>query len=255
MRKVWIEVGVERRLESPASAGHSRHGRRRSSPRASPARAPAPAIVHAHAYDDGGPQTFDWQVYARIIEGIRAKIDVPVYPSDPDGRQTSTATQPRASPISRRWPSAACSNSQWSIPAASTSPWRRRRPARRRRATYLNPEAHIRHALDLAKRMGFHPAFAIYEPGFTRAGAALARPPASRRRSTGSCSPRPSPSASRPNPMGARGPSRVAGGRGASRAVDDRGPRRRCPAADRRDGGARRSCARRPRRRALWARR
>src|SRR5437870_8218214 len=40
-------------------------------------------IVHVHAYDRGGPQTFDWQVYARIIEGIRAKIDVPVDPSIP----------------------------------------------------------------------------------------------------------------------------------------------------------------------------
>jgi 3-keto-5-aminohexanoate cleavage enzyme len=40
--------------------------------------------------------------------------------------------------------------------------------------TYLNPEAHIRHGLGLAKRFGFHPAYAIYEPGFTRAGAALA---------------------------------------------------------------------------------
>jgi uncharacterized protein (DUF849 family) len=26
------------------------------------------AIIHTHAYDAGGPQTFDWQVYARIIE-------------------------------------------------------------------------------------------------------------------------------------------------------------------------------------------
>src|SRR6185437_4245820 len=41
--------------------------------------------------------------------------------------------------------------------------------------TYLNPEAHIRHGLALAGRHGFHPAFAIYEPGFIRAGAALAR--------------------------------------------------------------------------------
>ncbi len=41
--------------------------------------------------------------------------------------------------------------------------------------TYLNPESHVRHALDFAARYGFHPAFAIYEPGFTRAGAALAR--------------------------------------------------------------------------------
>src|SRR5437660_6934701 len=41
--------------------------------------------------------------------------------------------------------------------------------------TYLNPESHVRHALGFAARHGFHPAFAIYEPGFTRAGAALAR--------------------------------------------------------------------------------
>ncbi len=41
--------------------------------------------------------------------------------------------------------------------------------------TYLNPESHVRHAIDFAARYGFHPAFAIYEPGFTRAGAALAR--------------------------------------------------------------------------------
>ena len=38
------------------------------------------AIVHMHAYDGGGPQTFDWQVYARIIEGIRNEVDVVVYP-------------------------------------------------------------------------------------------------------------------------------------------------------------------------------
>jgi 3-keto-5-aminohexanoate cleavage enzyme len=45
------------------------------------------------------------------------------------------------------------------------------KPAR----TYINPEPHVRHALDFAVRHGLHPAFAIYEPGFTRAGAALAR--------------------------------------------------------------------------------
>src|SRR5262249_15833212 len=39
----------------------------------------------------------------------------------------------------------------------------------------LNPESHVRHALAFAVRYGFHPAYAIYEPGFTRAGAALAR--------------------------------------------------------------------------------
>jgi 3-keto-5-aminohexanoate cleavage enzyme len=41
--------------------------------------------------------------------------------------------------------------------------------------TYLNPESHVRHGLALAVRHGLHPAYAIYEPGFARAGAALAR--------------------------------------------------------------------------------
>ncbi len=48
-------------------------------------------------------------------------------------------------------------------------------PTRPPALTYLNPEAHVRHALAFAVRYGFHPAYAIYEPGFTRAGAALAR--------------------------------------------------------------------------------
>ena len=30
-----------------------------------------------------GAQTFDWQVYARIIEEIRAQVEVSVYPSYP----------------------------------------------------------------------------------------------------------------------------------------------------------------------------
>jgi uncharacterized protein (DUF849 family) len=41
--------------------------------------------------------------------------------------------------------------------------------------TYMNPESHVRYALDLTARHGLHPHFAIYEPGFTRAGASLAR--------------------------------------------------------------------------------
>ena len=38
---------------------------------------------------------------------------------------------------------------------------------------YLNPEEHIRYALDLARQHRFHPAYAIYEPGFLRLGATL----------------------------------------------------------------------------------
>jgi uncharacterized protein (DUF849 family) len=40
---------------------------------------------------------------------------------------------------------------------------------------YANPYDHIRHGLALAARHRFHPGYAIYEPGFVRMGAALAR--------------------------------------------------------------------------------
>ena len=89
--------------------------------------------------------------------------------------------------------------------------------------TYLNPEAHVRHALGFAARKGFHPAFAIYEPGFTRAGAALARAtgvktPVSRFMFSGT-----SPSAFRQSPMRWRPTALLGGAR--PRAVDDCGPR------------------------------
>jgi uncharacterized protein (DUF849 family) len=49
--------------------------------KASPVPVRGASIIHTHAYDNGGAQTFDWQVYARIIERIRAQVEVSVYPS------------------------------------------------------------------------------------------------------------------------------------------------------------------------------
>jgi 3-keto-5-aminohexanoate cleavage enzyme len=136
------------------------------------------AIIHVHAYEAGGPQTFDWQVYARIIEGIRAKIDVPVYPSIPSAgigvgplpteaadRFAHVETLARRGLLEFAVVDPGSVNSTELNVAADTPP----------SPTYLNPEAHVRYALAFAGRYGFHPAYAIYEPGFTRAGAALAR--------------------------------------------------------------------------------
>ena len=63
----------------------------------------------------------------------------------------------------------------------------------------INPEDHVRYVLDFAARHRLHPDFAIYEPGFLRAGAALARAAAHRFRSTASCSATRSRSAFRPS--------------------------------------------------------
>src|SRR5258708_35489070 len=88
MRKVWIEVALNgawgRRLQ-PAIPDTVEQIVAEG---IACARAGA-SIVHTHAYADGGEQTFDWQVYARIIEGIRSVVDVPVYPSYPAIRGTN----------------------------------------------------------------------------------------------------------------------------------------------------------------------
>ncbi len=128
------------------------------------------AIIHAHAYDGGGPQTFDWQVYARIIEGIRSRVDVPVYPSIPMGGGLA----PEA-----RFAHTEALDARGLLEFAVVDPgsvnFTELRPTPEPAPIYANPEADIRHGLSLGAKHGFHPAYAIYEPGFTRAGAALAR--------------------------------------------------------------------------------
>jgi uncharacterized protein (DUF849 family) len=136
------------------------------------------AIIHVHAYDGGGPQTFDWQVYARIIEGIRAKVDVPVYPSIPSAGIGAGPLPPdAASRFAHVEALAARGLLEFAVidPGSVNFTELAAGPDTPPAPTYLNPEAHVRHALDFAVRYGFHPAYAIYEPGFTRAGAALAR--------------------------------------------------------------------------------
>src|SRR6266704_4040432 len=82
MGKVWIEAALNGPLSRALQPGIPDTVEAIVAEGIACARAGA-TIIHTHAYDGGGAQTFDWQVYARIIEGIRAKADVPVYPSYP----------------------------------------------------------------------------------------------------------------------------------------------------------------------------
>src|SRR5262245_62424453 len=107
MRKVWIEVALNGAWSRRLQPGIPDTVETIIEQGIACARAGA-AIVHTHAYDNGGSQTFDWQVYARIIEGIRANVDgVLVYPSYPavrtiDRDRTSRFPQPEALPRSAR---------------------------------------------------------------------------------------------------------------------------------------------------------
>jgi uncharacterized protein (DUF849 family) len=171
MRKVWIEAALNGPWAKARRPGIPDHVDQIVAEGIACALAGA-CIIHAHAYDGGGPQTFDWRVYGRSIEGIRARVDVPVYPSIPMGEGMSAETRfAHIEALAER------GLLEFSVvdPGSvnfTTLALKAGAPAA---PTYLNPEAHIRHGLAVAKRFGFHPAYAIYEPGFARAGAALAR--------------------------------------------------------------------------------
>jgi 3-keto-5-aminohexanoate cleavage enzyme len=177
MRKVWIEAALNGPWTRSRQPGIPDTVVAIISEGIACAQAGA-CIIHLHAYDNGGPQTFDWQVYARIIEGIRAKIDVPVYPSIPSA---GIGMGPLPTDAAARFAHVEALAARGLLEFAVVDPGSvnftelsiaaHTPPA----LTYHNPESHVRHALAFAAGHGFHPAYAIYEPGFTRAGAALAR--------------------------------------------------------------------------------
>lgn len=176
-RKVWIEVALNGAWSRDVQPGIPDTIEAIVAEGVACARAGA-AIIHTHAYDAaGGAQTFDWQVYARIIEGIRKQIDVPVYPSYPGVPDDKPNSMPPESRFAHLAALAERGLLDFSIidPGSVNFTAARTRAEARPAWTYLNPETHVRHALGFAKHQGLHPAFAIYEPGFTRAGASLAK--------------------------------------------------------------------------------
>lgn len=135
------------------------------------------AIIHVHAYDDStGRQRDEWETYARIIEGIRSKTDAIVYPTIPlSGSQFAARNAERrfahTAELARRglieWtvvdPGSVSFVRFDQVTSPSTS------------FIYQNPLDDIREGLRIAREHRLHPGYAIYEPGFTRLGAALAQ--------------------------------------------------------------------------------
>ena len=202
MHKVWIEAALNGALEPRFQPGIPDTVETIVAEGVACARAGA-TIIHAHAYDGGGPQTHDWQVYARIIEGIRNQVDVPVYPSYPAfmtdgdaGLADIRARYAHIEALAERGLLEFALVDPGSVNFTLTTTTSASKPA----GTYMNPEDHVRYVLDFAARHQLHPDFAIYEPGFLRAGAALARAAGTRLRSTASCSATRSRSAFRPRP-------------------------------------------------------
>ena len=137
------------------------------------------SIIHFHAYDPvTGRQRDDYDIYAPIIERIRAKADVICYgtlpfagsvdalkPLSPAERYGAVDKLVRAGLI------------EWSVvdPGSTNISQYEDMVNGKEGFVYSNPESHIRYGLQLAQQHGISPSYAIYEPGFMRMGAALHR--------------------------------------------------------------------------------
>lgn len=176
MAKVWIEAalngpwGRERQPDIPVTVEEC------VADGLAAAEAGA-AIIHVHAYDPAtGRQNDNWQTYARIIEGIRAKADVIVYPTIPlaGSDYASANAQQRfahTAELARR------GLLEWTVCDPGSCNFARFDEAADQAAgfVYQNPMADIREGLRISSECKLHPGYAIYEPGFTRLGAALAQ--------------------------------------------------------------------------------
>lgn len=137
------------------------------------------SIIHFHPYDPAtGRQRDDYEIYAPIIERIRAKVDVICYGTLPfagDVDATDALSPEKRYAAVEKLASAGLI--EWSVvdPGSTNITTRKDVASGKQGFVYSNPESHIRHGLDLCHRHKLTPSYAIYEPGFMRLGAALRR--------------------------------------------------------------------------------
>ena len=137
------------------------------------------AIVHLHAYDEAtGKQKDDWQIYARIIEGIRARCDAIVYPTIPiagsgfAGELTSAQDRyAHLAELAKRGLVEWAVVDPGSVNLATFDGVANGEPG----FVYQNPGEHVIEGLRVCARYSVRPSYAIYEPGFTRLGAAFVK--------------------------------------------------------------------------------
>jgi len=176
MRKVWIEAS----LNGPWGRGKQPNIPVRAEEIVADGIAVAKAgcaIVHVHAYDEEtGRQRDDWQLYARIIDGIRAHVDAIVYPTIPLAGSSYAADETRrrfahVEELAKR------GLLEWTVLDPGSVDFARFENVRDADAgfVYENSLADIHDGMRVAQEHQLHAGYAIYEPGFTRLGAALAK--------------------------------------------------------------------------------
>lgn len=129
------------------------------------------SVVHFHAYDaSSGEQTTELVVIEEIIAGVRAEVDVLIYPAI---RYMSNAEAIKPSSGERRYNHfAALGKSRkldWLIvDPGSTNLVRYSDRELEDAVVDINSPAAVQHGLQVAAEFGLNPTMAIYDPGYLR---------------------------------------------------------------------------------------
>ena len=134
------------------------------------------AIVHVHAYDeDSGTPREAYEIYAPIFEDIRSRTDVICYPTVPMGPHPSAGpdeARARYDVVERL---ARAGLIEWSVvdPGSVNLATVAELRAGADGFLYANSASDVRAGLALCREHRLVPSYAVYEPGFLRAGAGL----------------------------------------------------------------------------------
>lgn len=135
------------------------------------------AIIHIHAYEETGEKNHDAEIYSRIIEGIQERVDAIVYPSIPILGLPDVPSMTGEERFAHQDALGREGLLEWAVVDPGSVNFSKFEDIKRdvTGIVYQNPEDHIRSGLEVSSRHNLAPAYAIYEPGFIRLGAALAK--------------------------------------------------------------------------------
>lgn len=134
------------------------------------------AIVHVHAYDeDSGAPREAYEIYAPIFEDIRSRTDVICYPTVPMGPRPSAGPEEARARYDVVERLARDGLIEWSVvdPGSVNLATVAELQAGADGFLYANSASDVRAGLALCREHRLVPSYAVYEPGFLRAGAVL----------------------------------------------------------------------------------
>lgn len=137
------------------------------------------AIIHLHAYDETtGRQKDAYELYAPLIEGIRAKCDAIVYPTLPiTGSGYAGELRSARERYMHLEKLAQNGLAEWGVIDPGSAIFTRFDEVARGETgyTYYNPDDHFYEGMRIGAQYGVRPSYAIYEAGCARLGAAKAK--------------------------------------------------------------------------------